>query len=150
MLDRSGHRRVETLSSRKNPHIDQASDEQLAALLEGRAPELRQVYLEVHRLVLETLPDVAYSTDITDGMTGYGARQYGYDGWGMGALAAHKKWVSLMLFRGAHLDDPDNLLEGTGKNMRHVKVRSLDQLNEYRDALRALIEQASRFNETKV
>jgi hypothetical protein len=26
-------------------------------------------------------------------------------------------------FYGAHLDDPAGLLEGTGKNMRHVKLR---------------------------
>lgn len=136
------------MSYEKHPHVDGASEEQLLALLEERTPELRQVWLEIHRLMLETLPDVKYSTDMKDGVTGYGARQYGYDGWGLGAVGAHKNWVSLMLFRGAHLDDPLGLLEGTGKNMRHVKVRSLEQLEERRDGMRELIEQAARHNET--
>lgn len=115
-------------------------------LLEGRAPELRQIYVDTHRLVLETLPDVMYSTDCTDGVTGYGARQYGYDGWGVAALAAHTRWVSLMFFRGTDLDDPNNLLEGSGKRMRHVKVRTLEQLNDQRAALRTFIKEAAELN----
>lgn len=133
---------------KQHPHIDKASDEQILDLLKERSPELQQVYLEIHRLMLDTLPDVMYSTDMVDGVTGYGARQYGYDGWGLGAVGAHKNWVSLMLFKGAHLDDPHGVLEGTGKNMRHVKVRSPEQFEERREAMRALIEQAARFNET--
>lgn len=133
---------------KQHPHIDKASDEQILDLLKERSPELQQVYLEIHRLMLDTLPDVMYSTDMVDGVTGYGARQYGYDGWGLGAVGAHKNWVSLMLFKGAHLDDPHGVLEGTGKNMRRVKVRSPEQFEERREAMRALIEQAARFNET--
>jgi hypothetical protein len=55
---------------------------------------------------------------------GYGARQYGYDGWGMAELSAHSKWVSVVFMRGTDLEDPDGLLEGTGKNIRHVRLRS--------------------------
>lgn len=53
---------------------------------------------------------------------GYGARQYGYDGWGTAALAPHSKWVSLIFIRGAALGDPDGLLEGTGMSVRRVKL----------------------------
>ena len=31
--------------------------------------------------------------------------------------------LNFILFRGAELDDPDGLIEGTGKSMRHVKLR---------------------------
>src|SRR5438045_6097355 len=31
--------------------------------------------------------------------------------------------VNVGFFRGAEIDDPDHLLEGTGKLMRHVKLR---------------------------
>lgn len=34
--------------------------------------------------------------------------------------------ISLCFDRGVHLDDPDALLEGTGKGMRHVKIRYAD------------------------
>ena len=36
---------------------------------------------------------------------------------------AFKAHVNVGFFRGAELADPDGLLEGTGKFMRHVKVR---------------------------
>lgn len=133
-------------STAKNPHIDNATEDQLMGLLEGKPPILRQLYLDIHRLMREVLPDVTYSTDCTDGVTGYGARQYGYDGWGMAALAAHSKWVSLMFLRGADLNDPDGLLEGTGKKMRHVKLRSPEQLEQRLHAVRALIKAAATIN----
>src|SRR6478609_2000560 len=31
--------------------------------------------------------------------------------------------VNFVLYRGAKLDDPQGLIEGTGKSMRHVKLR---------------------------
>lgn len=74
-----------------------------------------------------------------DGAIGYGCRQFGYDGWGMAALMPHKGWLSLVLFRGAALDDPDELLEGTGAIVRHVKLRSHDERAIRRDALTRLL-----------
>jgi hypothetical protein len=130
----------------KHPHIEQPTEAQLVEVLADKADAIRQLYLEVHRLVVKTLPDVRFAVDCKDGMTGYGARQYGYDGWGMGALAAHTNWVSLAFMRGADLPDPAGLLEGTGKKVRHVKVRSAEQLAERREALVALIEAAAGLN----
>lgn len=37
-------------------------------------------------------------------------------------LAPHRDRVNLGFMFGAALDDPNDLLEGTGKNMRHVKI----------------------------
>lgn len=46
--------------------------------------------------------------------------------------------------RGASLNDPAKLLEGTGKNLRHVKIKQVEQL---RDAnLRQLILDAKHLN----
>jgi hypothetical protein len=42
---------------------------------------------------------------------------------------------------GADLPDPEGLLEGGGKLLRHVKIRSLEDLEQ--PALRNLIEEAS-------
>jgi hypothetical protein len=130
----------------KHPHLEMATEAQLADLLRDKTADIGQIYLEAHRLLLETLPDVVYATDCTDGMTGYGARQYGYDGWGMAALAAHAKWVSLLFMRGVDLEDKEGLLEGAGKKMRHVKLRSLEAFAQRRPGLQALIEQAARLN----
>ena len=50
--------------------------------------------------------------------------------------------VNVGFFLGAWLDDPAGLLEGTGKRMRHVKLRPGQGLDE--KALEALIENAYR------
>lgn len=39
-------------------------------------------------------------------------------------IKAQKKHLTCGFFRGAELADPEGLLEGTGKSMRHVKVRA--------------------------
>ncbi len=51
-----------------------------------------------------------------------------------------KAHVNLGFFRGADLVDPHGLLEGSGKNMRHVKLRPGEQRDN--SQLRALIEAA--------
>jgi len=53
------------------------------------------------------------------------------------AFQAH---VNVGLFRGAEIADPDRLLEGTGKFMRHVKLRP--ESNVDATALKKLIETA--------
>ncbi|MEH6461168.1 DUF1801 domain-containing protein [Chitinimonas sp. JJ19] len=55
------------------------------------------------------------------------------------AFTAH---VNVGFFRGAELADPEHLLEGTGKYMRHVKLRPGQQVDGL--ALMALVETAYR------
>jgi len=130
-------------SSGTHPHADMPSSDQLAGLILEKQPAHQELYLETHRLVLDAVPELHYSVDLHDATIGYGARQFGYDGWGMAALAPHKGWVSLILFRGAVLDDPDGLLEGTGALVRHVKLRSLEDLMARRDSLARLLATAA-------
>ncbi|REK10773.1 MAG: DUF1801 domain-containing protein [Planctomycetota bacterium] len=53
---------------------------------------------------------------------------------------AFKAHVNVGFFRGAELADPAGLLEGTGKLMRHVKLRPDNKIDD--DALAQLIEAA--------
>lgn len=55
------------------------------------------------------------------------------------AFTAH---VNVGFFRGAELADPGHLLEGTGKYMRHVKLRPGQQVDS--QALLTLVETAYR------
>lgn len=41
-------------------------------------------------------------------------------------IGVQKSHVNLGFYYGASLADADGLLEGTGKKLRHVKIRSLD------------------------
>jgi hypothetical protein len=59
-----------------------------------------------------------------------------------GYVNAFRAHVNVGFFHGAMLDDPAGLLEGTGKRMRHVKLRFAQQVNAV--ALRELIAAAYR------
>lgn len=59
-----------------------------------------------------------------------------------GYVSVFKAHVNVGFFRGAALKDPAGLLEGTGKNMRHVKLRPGDPIDAV--ALNKLIEAAYR------
>ncbi len=53
---------------------------------------------------------------------------------------AFKEHVNVGFFRGAELADPEGLLEGTGRFMRHVKLSPTEGIDER--ALRGLIRTA--------
>lgn len=40
-------------------------------------------------------------------------------------ILPQRNWVNLGFYRGTALADPQGLLDGSGKTMRHVKIRSL-------------------------
>src|SRR5262245_57303601 len=50
------------------------------------------------------------------------------DGEDICAIAPQKAHCKFFLWQGAHLPNPDGLLEGTGKNARHVKIASPDDI----------------------
>lgn len=55
-------------------------------------------------------------------------------------VAVHSAHVNLGFYRGAELPDPAGLLVGTGKRMRHIKLKSGEQIDEA--ALEQLIDAA--------
>ncbi len=58
-----------------------------------------------------------------------------------------KSHVVFGFMRGAMLRDPEKLLEGTGKYLRHVKLRSAAEVR--RPGVRALLEEAAALNRKK-
>ena len=61
-------------------------------------------------------------------------------------ISGQSGYVNLGFARGAELDDPKGLLEGAGKGMRHVKVHSLDELQDTETRLKTMIRQAVKLN----
>lgn len=127
----------------RHPYSDAPSAQEIEKAAAAFSPSLAKPYLELHQLVLGALPDVRYSLDLKDGSIGYGANQYGADGWGIAVIACYSKWLNLAFFQGATLPDPRRLLEGTGARVRHVKVRSQEELEARRTALKALVRAAA-------
>jgi hypothetical protein len=57
------------------------------------------------------------------------------------SVAGYPRWVTLFFLRGADLDDPEGLLEGTGRLVRSLRLERAADLD--RPAVRALIRQAA-------
>ena len=55
-----------------------------------------------------------------------------------------KEHVTFAFLRGAALPDPEKLLEGTGKGVRHVKLRSVAEVK--RPGVKKLIAEAAKLN----
>jgi hypothetical protein len=94
-------------AARRDPAIDRWMEEQpeeLAALARRWFDVMRGCGDDVRELIHDDQPTAC----IGDAAFGY-----------VDAFTAH---VNVGFFRGASLDDPGSLLEGTGKFMRHVKL----------------------------
>lgn len=61
-------------------------------------------------------------------------------------VSAQSGYVNLGFYEGATLADPADLLEGTGKAMRHVKIRTVEALEDLdlAELVRAAAEHARR------
>lgn len=81
--------------------------------------EVRALAGQVRREVLTTLPE---ATEIfCHGTLGYGPTASGVDR--ILYIALQNGYVNLGFFHGGQLDDPAHLLEGSGKRMRHIKIK---------------------------
>lgn len=99
-------------------------------------PELQQIARQLRALIGEVHPDAVEVPWPVQQNTAYGVgpkkmtEHYAY-------IGPQSQWVNLGFMYGAALPDPTGLLEGTGKNLRHVKVRTLADIE--RPALRHLL-----------
>lgn len=118
-------------------------DERFEQILSARSHDVAAIARRVRDLVRETLTDAIEVPNHGQEGIGFGVNQYGHDGWGVGVISVAKNWVSLGFLRGAHLPDPHGIVEGTGRNVRHVKLRSTQAFEERRDALVSLLRAAT-------
>ena len=97
------------------------------------AQELRLSMKKETRPMYELVADSTISLNI-----GYGFTKRAWDCYC--AIIVYSKHINLSFPSGASLSDPDRLLQGKGKRVRHIKVRSLDEVKQY--AIRTLISEA--------
>lgn len=117
-------------------------NDQLNAFLSAYSRESREMALCLRNLVLDVFPGAIEQIDPKSGIIAYG-----YDRTYKGlvcAIAPHLKHVNLMFAKGTQLPDPENLLDGTGKYARRVKIRS--EAETLNPALRALLEEAIKLS----
>jgi hypothetical protein len=92
--------------------------------LDATAPAVADVARALRLTVLEGFPDAVEIFDRSDGLLALGRGRAMRDF--LFAIIPHKAHVNLQLADGAELPNPDGRIEGTGKRIRHVKVRSVD------------------------
>jgi hypothetical protein len=99
------------------------------------------IAVALRRLIDELDPDSVEVPSPGDRASSYGvgskkmSEAYAY-------IVPLKGYVNLGFYYGTSLADPHNLLEGTGKKLRHVKIRELAAVS--RPEIRELIEESIR------
>ncbi|MEP7338501.1 MAG: DUF1801 domain-containing protein [Acidobacteriota bacterium] len=125
------------------PEVGNTDVEQL---LGGYDDGVKEIALRTRELISKLVPKA-------DEKVYFGWRNIGFslDGAMSGqfcSIGPGRKYVNLYFMQGTSLDDPKELLEGTGKNMRHVKIREAGELKNA--ALKELIKTAARFQREKL
>jgi hypothetical protein len=92
--------------------------------LDATAPAVAEIARTLRRTVLEGFPGAIEWFDPGNGLLAIGSRRAMRDL--AFAIIPHKSWVNLQLADGVELANPDGRIEGTGKRIRHVKVRSVE------------------------
>jgi hypothetical protein len=105
--------------------------------LSGSSEKVKEIAERLRALIIEVYPGVVEVPWPKQKIIGYGvgpkkmSEHFCY----IGAFKAH---VNLGFYYGAELADPMVLLEGTGKKLRHIKVKSSDEVDN--PALREILE----------
>jgi len=82
--------------------------------------------LILREVLLKNLPDIIEQIDLSAKMIAYCYGQKYAEL--ICVIIPSKKGLKLGFNRGVEIDDPDNLLEGTGKISRYVQIKSSEQI----------------------
>ncbi len=87
-------------------------------------------------MVMEAFPEAIEQLDLSSKLISYGIGSKYSDT--IFTIMPYRGWVNLGFYRAIELPDPQDLLEGTGKLHRHIKVSSLSDLKN--PALQKLVQ----------
>jgi hypothetical protein len=110
-------------------------------VISGASPKLQEIAHALRALLADVMPNITEVAWGQQKIAGYGvgpkklSEQFCY-------IAPQKNYVNLGFYYGADLPDPEGLLEGSGKELRHIKIHTLEQVKQ--PAVRKLVEEASR------
>jgi len=121
---------------RRTPHP------QLLGFLAAYDPAIADLALALREIILEEAPGASesvyqvYTVAIWFGFSGKMKDMFCY-------ITTHARHINLGFPRGATLADPNRVLEGEGKSIRHIKLRSMGDLERpyVRRYIQAAIEQ---------
>ena len=106
---------------------------QVDGYIDGLSGEIKELSNKIRSTIFEVVPDAV--EEFKWGLPCYAkSKSFCY-------FKAAKQHVNLGFDKGAEMDDPHEMLEGTGKLMRHVKLKPGQAFPAER--IRALIKQAA-------
>jgi hypothetical protein len=88
-------------------------------------PEKFHMIVEMRRLVFDRYPDVGERIM-------YGGIMFSLDKKDFGGIFPYGEHISFEFGEGHAMDDPDGTLEGGGKYRRHLKIRTLADIDDKR------------------
>ena len=103
----------------------------------GSSCQVKEIARRLRKLIIDFYPEVVEVPWPKQKIIGYGvgpkkmSEHFCY-------IGAHREHVNLGFYYGAELSDPEGLLEGTGKKLRHIKVREAEEVAQ--PALRHLVQ----------
>ena len=101
----------------------------------------KEICQSLRELILETFPQMTEEFK-------WNYPAYYYDGKRICLVSGFKEHVTLELFYGAHLQDTRGRITGVGKNTRHLKLRSLDDVDP--NYLTDLMRQSIELSQTRI
>jgi hypothetical protein len=110
---------IETFLAGYSPEV-QASSRKLRAMVKSAMPQAQEILVARHNYI-----GYSFSASTGDRIC---------------YICPMKDYVRLGFMFGTHLVDPEQMLEGTGKRMRHVKVKTMNDASH--PALKRLAEAA--------
>jgi hypothetical protein len=124
--------------------MERPPDPRLIGFLSAYDPHIADLALALREIILDTAPEASesvyqvYTVAVWFGFSGKMKDMFCY-------IATSAKHVNLGFPHGSTLPDPSKVLEGDGKAMRHVKFRTLDDLERpfVRRYIQAAMEQAA-------
>jgi uncharacterized protein DUF1801 len=108
-------------------------------LLEGVEPDLAAIARCLRAIIRAVDKSTVETVRLGDNAATYGVGPKKMTD-GYAYIMPMRGYVNLGFYQGALLSDPERLLVGTGKGLRHIKIRSVVEAN--RPAVRALLAKA--------
>ena len=123
------------------PHVERLgapgpTADDFETLLEPHTPAIAETARALRLVLAAAFPDAVEQVDFGNKLLAVGKSMAMRDL--TFAIIPHSVHVNLQLPDGVDLPDPDGLIEGTGKRIRHVKIRSVEAASSA--AVRAIVD----------
>jgi hypothetical protein len=115
-----------------------SSKDEVQPLLEMQSPEVRALAQRLREVIQAVQPDLVEDASIRLKVIYYRYRGV------VCALGLHKNHVNLHFYKGTRLDDPEGLLQGGGKDLRHLNFQKFEDIRP--EIIKGMIKEAYALN----